>query len=60
MLQGRDGRKWKLCEDLVEALTDVQAYLRGEIELESYEVDDALLHPRQTTAKRKANTLERN
>ena len=41
-------RRTKVGRDLVEAFEELAAYLRGEIEVESYEVPDNLLAPKHT------------
>jgi putative transcriptional regulator len=43
----------KVGEDLVEAFQEMAAYLRGEIEVESYEVPDGVLTPRKIREIRK-------
>jgi putative transcriptional regulator len=41
-------RRTKVGRDLVEAFEELAAYLRGEIEVESYEVPDNSLAPKHT------------
>ena len=43
----------KVGDDLVEAFQDMAAYLRGEIEVESYEVPDDVLTPGKISEIRK-------
>lgn len=40
-------------DDLVEAFTEMAAYLRGEIECESYEVQDDVITPQRVQAIRR-------
>jgi len=48
-----EGRNPNFGDDLIEALTEIQDYLRGEAVPEWYQIDDALLKSQQPVRKRK-------